>query len=70
MQTTDIIQEIQRLPLDKKFYIVEELIKSIKKEEMRRKMELAVNELVYDYTNDKELTAFTELDFEDFYEAR
>ena len=30
MQTIDIIHEIQRLPLTKRFYVVEETIKSIK----------------------------------------
>jgi hypothetical protein len=70
MQTIDIIHEIQRLPLTKKFYVVEETIKSIKKEEMNQQMELAANELYDDYINDKELTAFTALDFEQFYETK
>lgn len=70
MQTIDIIHEIQRLPLTKRFYVVEETIKSIKKEEMNHQMELAANELFEDYTNNKELTAFTSLDIEHFYEAK
>jgi hypothetical protein len=70
MQTVDIIQEIQRLSLANRFYIVEETLKSIKKEEMRHQMELAANELYDDYVNDKELTAFTALDIEHFYEAK
>lgn len=70
MQTIDLIQEIQRLPLTKRFYVVEEIIKSIKKEEMSHQMELAANELYNDYLNDKELTAFTSLDFETFYETK
>jgi hypothetical protein len=70
MQTIDIIHEIQRLPLTKRFYVVEETIKSIKKEEMNHQMELAANELFEDYTNNKELTAFTTLDIEHFYEAK
>jgi len=70
MQTKDLIQEIKRLPLTKRFYVVEETIKSIKKEEMQHQMELAVNELYEDYVNDKELTAFTSLDFENFYETK
>ena len=70
MQTIDIIQEIQRLPLSKKFFVVEETIKSIKKEEMQKQMELAAHELYTDYVNDKELTAFTSLDFENFYEPK
>lgn len=70
METIDLIQEIQRLPLAKKFYVVEETIKSIKKEEIQQQMELAANELYNDYVNDKELTAFTSLDFEQFYETK
>jgi len=70
MQTIDLIQEIIRLPISKRFYVVEETIKSIKKEEMGHQMELAANELYDDYVNDKELTAFTSLDFENFYETK
>jgi hypothetical protein len=70
MQTIDLIHEIQRLPLTKRFYVVEETLKSIKKEEMSHQMELAANELYSDYVNDKELTAFTALDLEHFYETK
>lgn len=70
MEPKTIVQEIQRLPLTKRFWVVEEVIKSIKKEEMQQQMELAANELYEDYVNDKELTAFTSLDFETFYETR
>ena len=70
MQTIAIIQEIQRLPLTQKFYVVEETIKSIKKEEMGHQMELAAIELLDDYTNNKELIAFMALDFEHFYETK
>jgi hypothetical protein len=70
MQTTDLIKEIQRLPLTTRFYMVEEIIKSIKKEEMQHQMELASNELYEDYVNDTDLTAFTALDFDDFYETK
>ncbi|MBK7231515.1 MAG: hypothetical protein IPH93_04455 [Saprospiraceae bacterium] len=70
MQTKDLILEIQRLPIAKRFYVVEETLKSIKNEEMQHQMELAVNELYEDYVNDKELTTFTSLDFENFYETK
>ncbi|HRN34356.1 MAG TPA: hypothetical protein PLC76_07725 [Saprospiraceae bacterium] len=70
MQTIDLIREIQRLPISKRLYVVEETIKSIKKEEMQHQMELAANDLYNDYVNDKELTAFTSLDLENFYEAK
>lgn len=70
MQTTDIMHEIQRLSLDKKFYVVEETLKSIRKDEMNHQMEIAVEELYNDYNNDKELTAFTALDLDHFYETK
>lgn len=70
MQALKLIQEIQRLPLNKKFYVVEETIKLNKKDEMQQQMELAVNELQSDYKCDKDLTAFTSLDLEHFYEAK
>ena len=70
MQTLEIIQEIQRLPITKRFYVVEETIKSIKKEEINHQMELAAKELYIDYISNKDLTVFTSLDFENFYEAK
>ena len=70
MQTENLLQEIQQLSLDKKFYLVEEIIKFIKKEELNNQMDMAVNDLYEDYTNDKELTVFTSIDFENFYETK
>lgn len=37
---------------------------------MSNQLELAANELYSDYVNDKELTAFTSLDFDNFYETK
>jgi hypothetical protein len=70
MRTVDLIKEIQLLPLSKRLSLIEEVIKSIKKEELNSQMEMAVRELQEDYKNDKELTAFTSLDMENFYETR
>ncbi len=70
MQTIDLIKEIKRLPITKRFYVVEETIKSIKKEEIGHQMELAADELYNDYVNDKDLTAFTSIDFVNFYETK
>lgn len=70
MQTLELIEEIQRLPLTKKFYIVEETIRSIKKHETMNQMENAVNELIVEYNSSTKLTEFTSLDFESFYETK
>ncbi|EOR95191.1 hypothetical protein ADIARSV_1679 [Arcticibacter svalbardensis MN12-7] len=37
---------------------------------MSQQMELAVHELYEDYKNDQELTAFTAIDLEHFYETK
>lgn len=70
MQTIDIMREIRQLPLSKKFYVIEETLKAIKKEEIKHQLKAAANELYNDYVHDKELTVFTVLDFENFYEAK
>lgn len=46
MQTIDLIQEILRLPLTQRFYVVEETIKSIK----RKKWEIKWNLLPMNFT--------------------
>jgi len=70
MLTKEIIEEIKNLTIDDRFLVVEETLKSIKEAESQSKMESAVNELFLDYKNDKDLTSFDSLDFEEFYEAR
>jgi hypothetical protein len=70
MRTNDLIKEIQRLPISKRMYIVEKAIQSIRAQEDKNKMKEAADTLVAAYKTDKELTAFTELDFVDFYETK
>ncbi len=70
MEISTLISQIQHLPLTERFYIVEETIKSIKKEDKKLQMELAARQLAEDYNTDTELTAFTSLDYEHFYEAK
>jgi ribosomal protein L22 len=70
MRTSEIIREIQRLPIQKRFIVLEETIHSIRRNEEAIQMENAVEALYSDYKADKELTAFANIDFEGFYEAR
>ena len=69
MQTTDIMQNITRLPISQRMLLVEYIIRSIRHEE-QQPLEKAANSLYSDYLNDKELTIFTQLDCEDFYETK
>jgi hypothetical protein len=70
MRTNEIIREIKRLPLSKRIYVVEKTIHSIRTEEDKSVMKKAADLLCSDYQNDKDLTALTNLDFVDFYEAK
>ena len=70
MRTTEIIKELQRLPLQERMWVVEKTIHLIRKQKDTYQMQNAAEDLFVDYNSDKELTAFTNIDFEDFYEAR
>jgi phosphopantothenoylcysteine synthetase/decarboxylase len=70
MRTNDIIKEIQRLPVQKRIYVIEKTIQSIRKQEDAKLLKKAADALLVDYKSDKELTAFTNIDFADFYEAK
>lgn len=61
MQTSQLMQEIFKLPLDKKFFVVEQTLKFIKSEEGNKHLAVAAEALYDDYMNDKELTAFTKI---------
>ena len=70
MRTNELIKEIQRLPISKRIYVVEKTIHLIRKQEDKEHLMKAADALLDDYITDKDLTAFTNLDFENFYEAR
>ncbi|MEM9888585.1 MAG: hypothetical protein AAF849_22000 [Bacteroidota bacterium] len=73
--STQIIDTVKTLSLFDKVTLMELLIKDIKEETSKRteqaiRMEQAAELLLVDYQTDEELTAFTSLDQENFYEAR
>lgn len=70
MRTSEIIKEIQKLPIPKRFLIVEKTIHSIRTSEDKNLMKKAAEVLYTDYKTNNELTAFSSLDFLDFYEAK
>ncbi len=70
METKVILDEINKLPIEDKMYVVERTIKSIREIETKEKMKKAVSEMIEEYRSNKELTVFTEIDFENFYETR
>jgi hypothetical protein len=70
MEAVEIIQRIDLLPLTQRMLIVERIIHSIREEEQKTILREAVDVLYNDYKNDKDLTDFTSLDYEEFYETK
>lgn len=70
MKTNELIKEIQRLPIQKRMFVIEKTIHLLRMHEDANELKKAADSLSADYRTDKELTAFTDLDFEGFYEAR
>ncbi len=70
MKTKELINELQKLPVKKRIYVIERTMQLIRKQEEKSQMTTAADTLYEDYKKDKELTQFTNIDFENFYEAR
>jgi hypothetical protein len=69
MNTNDLIQELQRLPVQERMYVTEKLLHSIRTQVNHNQMQEGAEALYQDYKNDRELTAFTNIDLDNFYEA-
>jgi len=79
MQETNMLNEIIRLPIEKRITLIESVLASVRKdlclekspsENLRQQMAAAAETLCRDYLQNDELTAFTVLDSEDYYEQR
>jgi hypothetical protein len=70
MKTSELIKEIQRLPISQRIYVVEKAIHSIRQQDEANQMKDAADALLSDYVSDNNLTELTNLDFDEFYEAR
>jgi hypothetical protein len=81
MTTTDLMRELKRLPMDQRLAFVEAAVHLVRQElaprtrstkaatarsAKRRDLAAAAKKLLPDYVGDRELTAFTSLDAEDF----
>ena len=70
METNEIISEIEKLTVKERLQLIERTARTIQMDDEKEQMRSAADQLNDDYKNDAELTAFTDLDLEDFYEAR
>jgi hypothetical protein len=69
MEVLEIIRSVNRLPLPQQMLIAERIIYSIRQRE-QPSLKMAADCLYADYMTDENLTVFTKLDCEDFYETR
>lgn len=70
MNTSEIIKEIKNLPIQKRIYVLEKTIRSIRQQEDTSQLKKAADALLSDYNTDIDLIGFTVLDCEAFYETR
>ena len=75
MTATQLLHEIKSWPLAEKLHLIELISREIRTETTRgrddqQEMAAAARLLLQDYQEDKELTAFTALDHEDFHEPK
>lgn len=70
METNEIIDEIKKLSIKERLQIIEKTARTIQNDDEKEQMKMAADTLYDDYKNDAELTIFTDLDLEDFYETR
>lgn len=70
METQRIIDEIKKLSFKERLQIIEETARTIQLDDQKAQMREAADQLYEDYKDDAELTVFTALDLEEFYETR
>ncbi len=70
MSTIEIIKEIEKLPVPERLFLIEQTIKKIRSAAVYDQMTFAAEDLANEYRTNKELTIFSNLDLEDFYETR
>lgn len=58
MGTSEIISEINKLPIGQRLALIELTIKKIREEEKKDSLSVAADRLYNDYLNDAELIAF------------
>lgn len=66
---TSIINEMNKLPLTEKLLLMKKTLDAINKEKQQLTAN-AADTLYNDYKHDKELTIFTQIDTDSFYETR
>lgn len=70
MSTSEILKEIDHLPLNEKLSLLERAIREIIKHNYEQQMSVAAESMENEYKTNKDLIAFTSIDMDDFYETK
>jgi hypothetical protein len=70
MSTTDILKEIDRLPPNEMLLVIQKALKNLMRYNYEQQMTIAAEALENEYKTNTDLTAFSNLDMEDFYETK
>jgi hypothetical protein len=70
MNSLDLLDKVTKLPVQNRIDIIEKTLISIKQELNKNQMQYAAEQLFDDYANNSSLTEFTNIDADDFYEAK
>jgi hypothetical protein len=70
MSITEILNEINLLPPKEKICLIQQALKSLQDTTAKNELTLAADAMKEEYRTNKDLTAFSDIDFENFYEAR
>jgi hypothetical protein len=70
MSTSEILDKISQLSPAEKLFIIEKTFKDLLHTNATQQMNIAAEALGNEYRSNQELTAFTSIDLDDFYETK
>ena len=70
MSINEILKEIKLLPPKDRILLIQKALKSIQHTASGTELQIAADEMVDEYRTNKDLISFTDIDFENFYEAK
>lgn len=70
MSITEILNEINLLPPKEKIWLIQQALKSLHDTTSKNELMIAADAMADEYRTNRDLTAFTEIDIDSFYEAK
>ncbi len=70
MSTSDILKEIDLLPLNEKLSLIQKALRDMLRHNYEQQLTVAAEAMENEYKTNTELTAFTSIDLDDFYETK